>query len=151
VLEGEQQGLTRWFDRPDGITTPYLHIATALESMQQNYRLRSLPDDEIVFNGAIVLCRHITGYRKEEAKDVAAAIPSPYQIDLWASRETGVAMKIAVAWNLTGDPFGRESATIVLVDERDLSADFFTAEGHGAADRPRINFPAEEAFGRGFQ
>ena len=145
VLEGNRKNLADWMDQRDGVSTPFLHITTALERMQQRYQLK-LSDDEILFNGETIRCRRVTGYSEAQVDEFATANPPPDQIDLWASRETGVAMKIVVTWNLGDDQLGRESATIVLIEEQDLSDDFFTPEGHGAAHRHRIDFSTENSL-----
>ncbi len=144
VLEGNRRSLTQWFDQQHEVSTPYLHITTALEILQRRYQVQTLADEEVVFDDRAIGCRHVIGFRKKNLGDLTPATSPPDKIELWASHETGVAMKILVTWDLADDRQGRESATILLVEEVELADEFFTPEAHGAADRIRLNFSTEK-------
>lgn len=139
VMEGNRKSLTNWLGQQDQTSTPYLRVTTALENMQTRYQLTSLSDDEVAMNGENIRCRRVAGILNENIELSRFENP-PDQFDLWVCAETSVAMKIVASWNLAEGQRGKEKATIVLVEERALSDDFFTAEGHGATGRLRINF-----------
>ena len=139
VLEGDQRGLTRWYREKSDIGTPYLHIASALEKMRDLYRLESLPNDEVSLTDRVVACNHVAAVLKGEASS-----RRPDRIELWADAETGVAIKLVATWQLEEDEVGRKEATIMLVDENELSDSFFTVEGQGAGQRRKISFASEK-------
>lgn len=139
VLEGNRRHLTGWFDQREDISTPYLHVATALERMTQLYDLQTLPGEDLILNGNTHRCQRVAGSLMGDA-----AIISPDRIDLWLDAKTGVAMKIVASWELAEGQFGRESATILFLKEVELSDDFFTSESHGGEGRHRIDFSTEK-------
>ena len=139
VLEGDQRSLTRWYREKADIGTPYLHVASALEKMRDLYRLDSLPNDEVSLGDRVIACNHVAAVLKEEATS-----HRPDRIELWADAETGVAVKLHATWQLEEDEVGRKEATIVLVDENELSDSFFTVEGQGAGQRRKISFASEK-------
>jgi len=139
VLEGDHRSLTQWYREKADIGTPYLHIASALEKMRDLYRLESLPNGEVSLGDRVIACNHIAAVLKEEASSYR-----PDRIELWADAETGVAIKLVATWQLEEDDIGRKEATIVLVDENELSDSFFTVEGQGAGQRRKISFASEK-------
>ncbi len=138
VLEGDRRHLTSWFDERDDVSTPYLHITTALEKLSNLYELQILPDDDLEMNGKSHRCQRVNGTLARES-----TFSSPDRIDLWVDADSGVALKIVASWDLAEDQFGRESATIMLQEEKELSDDFFTSEVHGGEGRHRISFATE--------
>ena len=139
VLEGDQRSLSQWFREKADIGTPYLHIASALEKMRDLYRLDSLPNDEVSLSERVIACNHVAAVLKGDATS-----HRPDRIELWADAETGVAIKLVATWQLEEDEVGRKEATIVLVDENELSDSFFTVEGQGAGQRRKISFASEK-------
>ena len=139
VLEGNQRSLTQWFREKADIGTPYLHVASALENMRDLYRLESLPNDEVSLGDRVIACNHVAADLKGES-----SLRRPDRIELWADAETGVAIKLVATWQLEEDEVGRKEATVLLVDDVELSDSFFTVEGQGAGQRRRINFASEK-------
>lgn len=139
VLEGDQRSLTRWYREKADIGTPYLHIVSALEKMRDLYRLESLPNDEVSLGDRVIACNHVAAVLKGKA-----STRRPDRIELWADAETGVAIKLVATWQLEEDEVGRNEATIVLVDDVELSDSFFTVDGQGAGQRQRISFASEK-------
>ncbi len=139
VLKGDQRSLTRWYRENADAGTPYLHIASALERMRDLYRLESLPKVEVSLTDRVIACNHVAAVLKGEASS-----RRPDRIELWADAETGVAVKLHATWQLEEDEFGRKEATIVLVDDVELSDSFFTVEGQGAGQRKKISFASEK-------
>ena len=139
VLEGDQRSLTQWYREKADIGTPYLHVASALEKMRDLYRLESLPKVEVSLTDRVVACNHVAAALKGEASS-----RRPNRIELWADAETGVAIKLVATWQLEEDDIGRKEATIVLVDENELSDSFFTVAGRGAGQRRKISFTSEK-------
>ena len=139
VLEGNQRSLTQWYREKADIGTPYLHVASALENMRDLYRLESLPNDEVSLGDRVIACNHVAADLKGES-----SLRRPDRIELWADVETGVAIKLVATWQLDEDEVGRKEATVVLVDDVELSDSFFTVEGQGAGQRRRINFASEK-------
>ena len=138
VLEGNRRNLSDWFDRRADVSTPYLHITTALELMSELYELKSLPDEAVEANGKTVWCHRVTGSLKGESSN-----ETPDHIELWVNAESGVAMKLVATWDLAKGQSGRESLTILLQEDVDLSDEFFTPETHGGLGRNRIDFSSE--------
>ena len=87
----------------------------------------------------MVACNHVAAVLKGEASS-----RRPDRIELWADAETGVAIKLVATWQLEEDEVGRKEATIVLVDDVELSDSFFTVEGQGAGQRRKISFASEK-------
>lgn len=143
VFEGDRKNLTEWLNQRGEVSTPYLHITTALEGMRDLYQLNSLEDEEIVFNGRTVRCVRIIGQLKDQSNQLASSSAPPDQIDLWASRETDVAMKLVVTWNLEQEDVGRKTITVQLAEEVELFDEFFTADGHDIEGRLKIDFSAK--------
>ena len=139
VLEGDHRSLTQWYREKADIGTPYLHIASALEKMRDLYRLESLPNGEVSLGERVIACNHVAAVLKGDATS-----HRPDRIELWADAETGVAIKLVATWQLEEDEVGRKEATIVLVDENELSDSFFTVEGQGAGQRRKISFASEK-------
>ena len=139
VLEGNRRHLGNWFDQRDDISTPYLHITTALERLSRFYKLQTQPDVDLVMNGKTHRCQHIDGTLSNDS-----TYSSPDHIDLWVDAEKGVALKIVATWDLSPDQIGRKSATLMLVEETELPDGFFASEGHGSDGRHRISFAFEE-------
>jgi hypothetical protein len=139
VLEGDERSLTHWYRTRADVGTPYLHVASALEKMRDLYRLESLPKVEVSLTDRVVACNHVAAVLKGEASS-----HRPDRIELWADAETGVAIKLVATWQLEEDEVGRKEATIVLVDENELSDSFFTVEGQGAGQRRKISFTSEK-------
>jgi hypothetical protein len=94
--------------------------ATALPSQDDSDEEVALPD------GTTEVCEHI------HAELETADEPNlPDTIELWASRESGQAIRIVVRWNLAERQSGRESIVLTYQsDEPSLSDEWFTAEAH---------------------
>jgi hypothetical protein len=138
VLEGNRRNLSKWFDKREDVATPYLHVTTALEMMGEVYELKTLPDEDVKAEGETIGCHRVTGILKGKSSK-----EKPDQIDLWVNAESGVAMKLIATWNLAKGQSGRESVTILLQEDVDLSDEFFTPETHGGLGRNRIDFSSE--------
>ena len=103
------------------------------------YRLESLPNGQLSLGDRVVACNRVAAVLKEDASS-----RRPDRIELWADAETGVAIKLFATWQLEEDEVGRKEATIVLVDDVELSDSFFTVEGQGAGQRRKISFASEK-------
>lgn len=138
VLEGTRRNLNQWAENREELATPYLHIATALELMRDQYELTSLPDEALEVNGRKVQCKRVNGRLKGKSSRQV-----PDQFELWADSETGVAMRIVASWNLEEGGFGRQSILIQFQAEENLANEFFTPQAHGGEARNKINFSKE--------
>jgi hypothetical protein len=140
VRKGDNTVLSRWLRSRQALDTPYLHVTTLLTRMSRGYRLEKLADEEVAMpDGATAVCRHVRGKLK------AADQPNlPDTVELWASRETGVAVRMVARWQLAAGEFGRQKLVLAFQhEEPSLADDWFTAEGHLDGRRPvmRVNSP----------
>ena len=103
------------------------------------YRLESLPNGQLSLGDRVVACNRVAAVLKEDASS-----RRPDRIELWADAETGVAIKLVATWRLEEDEVGRKEATIVLVDESELSDPFCTVKVQGAGQRKKISFASEK-------
>lgn len=133
VLKGNKTMLNRWLRSREELGTPYLHVTTVLKRMAHGYRLETLDDEEIAVPvGGLVACQHIRAQRKTPDEP-----DRPDTIELWASRESGMAMRLVARWELGVGESGRKSVVLTFQNEEpSLSNDWFTAEGHYEGRRP---------------
>ncbi|MEQ9379384.1 MAG: hypothetical protein RJP95_00865, partial [Pirellulales bacterium] len=112
---------------------PSLDISTLLTRMMSSgYRLETLSDQEIAGpDGLMFECQHIRAERKKaDQPDLPAAI------ELWASRESGMAVRLIASWALGDGDTGKESVVLSFQgEEPDLSDAWFTAEAHVSQER----------------
>lgn len=127
VRIGNDMVLSRWLASYQQLDTPYLHVATFLTRMSEGYLLEELSDEEVTLpDGTQVACQHIRA--ELEITDEPNA---PDTIELWASRETGMAIRIVVRWSLEAGQVGRESVVLTFQnDEPSLSDEWFAPEAH---------------------
>jgi hypothetical protein len=142
VLKGDNTVLSRWLRSHDELDTPYLHVTTVLaRMMSRGFRLETLRDEEFaVPNGPPVECQHIRAHRKMSDQPGL-----PETIELWASRESGMAVRLVARWTLAEGESGRESVVLTFQNEEpSLSGAWFSAEGHYAGRRPMMRFDAPD-------
>jgi hypothetical protein len=137
VLKGDRTLVGRWIrSREELDETALLHVTTVLtRMMSRGYRLEKLADEEITIPlGSSVECQHIRAEREAmDQEDV------PDTIELWASRESGMAMRIIARWEREDGEVGKKSVVLTFQnDEPSLAADWYTAETHYQGHRPII-------------
>jgi hypothetical protein len=132
VRIGSDMVLSRWLASHQQLDTPYLHVTTLLTRMSQGYRLEKLSDEEVALpEGTKVACQHI---RAE--LEVTDELNPPDTIELWVSRESGMAIRIVVRWSLADGQAGRESIALTFQsDEPTLSDEWFAPEAHYQGSR----------------
>ena len=136
VIKGGVSVLEGYLRSHEQLDTPYLHVSTMLHQMtSKGFHLKVLTDEEIsVDDGRSFLCRHIQATASNSHDPEL-----PHAIELWTSRETGMAVRMIARWDLAAGQPGRESVVITFQqDEPDLSNAWFTAEGHYTGRRPVI-------------
>lgn len=136
VIKGDVSVLERYLRSHEQLDTPYLHVSTMLHQMKtKGFRLKMLADEEISMDdGRSFICRHIqaTASKSQDPE-------LPKAIELWTSRETGMAVRLIARWDLAEGQAGRESVVMTFQqNEPDLSNAWFTAEGHYTGRRPVI-------------
>ncbi len=133
VLKGDNGNLILWLRSREELDTPYLHVSTFLTRMSRGYQLETLDDEEVAvpITGPVA-CQHI------RARRISAAQPDlPDTIELWASRESGIAIRLIARWELGDDQIGRKSVLLTYRNEEpSLSEDWFTPERHYQGRRP---------------
>lgn len=128
ALVGDRKLLEKWLSDQGELTTPYLHVATMLRRMSQDYDLRMLPDESIpesTDNDRQVACRRVRGVLRDAGKLI-----HPRVIDLWTDRSTGVARRVVLDWQLPAEEFGRSTVTLELAGPAKLPADWFEHTTH---------------------
>ena len=132
VRIGSDMVLSRWLASHQQLDTPYLHVTTLLTRMSQGYRLEELSDEDVtVPDGMKVACQHIRA--ELEMTDEPNA---PDTIELWVSRQTGMAIRIVVRWKLADSQAGTESIALTFQsDEPSLSDEWFTPEANYQGSR----------------
>ena len=143
VLKGDNTILSKWLETRGQPAAAYLHVSTVLDRMMsRGYRLETASSKESVdiSNSVSVTCLHI------RAERTAAQEPGlPETIDLWASHETGMAIRLVARWKLAEGVAGRESVVITFRNQEDTLSDaWFTAEGHYEGKRPTMRFDKSE-------
>ena len=110
-----------------------------LTRMARAYRLTSMPDQEIELpDGRTELCQVIQA--ELETSDEANL---PDTIELWSSRETGMAIRMVARWNLTEGDIGNQSVVLSIQgDEPSLEDEWFTAEAHYEGQRVIVRVDA---------
>ncbi len=141
VLVGDQSSIAYWLQEQDPTEGRLLHINFLLNRMKsRQYRL-SMGADEAVktTNGDIVQCQRVSA-----VKSSAGSAESPDKIELWASRESGMAVRILASWELSEGQTGRKSFLISFQSEQPgLTAEWFRPETHYEGSRPTIRFESQ--------
>lgn len=135
VLKGDKMMLNQWIRSHEDMDTPYLHVTTMLTRMSRGYRLKKLSDEEVVVpvRGPIA-CQHVLAERKSPDDP-----DRPDTIELWASRESGVAVRVVARWELSVGDSGRKSVVLTFQgEEPSLAEGWFNAEAHCEGDRPVV-------------
>lgn len=128
VLQGDRTVLSRWLSERGEPDTPYLHVSTILSRMNtRGFQLQLLQDESVQLpDGSTVLCQHI---QAQQTSPIARELP--VTIKLWASRATGMAIRLTARWDLPPGEPGRKSVVLTyLSDEPSLSAEWFTPQAH---------------------
>jgi hypothetical protein len=112
-----------------------MRVTALLKGLSAGYELEIIGNDELEIAGqGRVPCQHIRGQRKAGTPSA-----SPDTIELWTSRESGVALRLIARWDLAVGEIGRKSFLFNLQGEEpslSLPEDWFTAEGHYEGNRP---------------
>ncbi len=136
VIKGDVSDLKLYLRAHEELDTPYLHVSTMLNHMMsKGFRLKTMADEVISLDsGRSFMCRHI------QATASSPQVPNlPNTIELWTSRETGMAVRMIARWELAEGEPGRESVVMTFQQEEpDLSDSWFTAEDHYVGQRPVI-------------
>lgn len=131
VLKGDHTLHDRWVQ--DGFDAPRLHISELLtRMMSRGYRLETLSDARVSTpDGLAVQCQHIRARcTTPDEPDV------PATIELWASQDSGMAIRLIAWWPLREGETGKESVVLSFQgEESSLSDAWFTAEAHLSGDR----------------
>lgn len=131
VLKGDHTLHRRW--AREELDTPNLHISALLtRMMSRGYRLEALSDEEITIpDGPSVECQHI------RAQCTTPDQPElPATLELWASRESGMAVRLMARWAIGEAESAKESIVLSFQgEEPSLSDDWFTAEAHVSNER----------------
>jgi hypothetical protein len=133
ILVGNEKMLQQWIADKRDFSTPYLHVTTILRRMSKDYDLEMLPDDGVAESGqpdTIVRCRRVRGVLRDTTRGL------PRKIDLWADRETGIARRVILDWELQPGQFGRSTVTFEFVGSKELPPDWFEHATHHGEDRP---------------
>ncbi|MEM6776447.1 MAG: hypothetical protein AAF670_02250 [Planctomycetota bacterium] len=137
VLTGTDPSLhSRWvrstgkeLDREGEVNEiPLTHVTTMLQRMSEGYDLAVLDDKRTeIANGDVIQCQRILATRAAGG----TASDRPDTIELWASRETGIPIRIQARWNLAVGAVGKKSAVLSFQREESSIADeWFSADGH---------------------
>ena len=143
VVKGDRTLLRRWIrSREELDDSALLHITTVLRRMMsRGYRLEKLADEEITIpHGLAVECQRIRAERETtDQQDL------PDTIELWASRESGMAMRIIARWEREDGEVGKKSVVLTFQnDEPSLAADWYTADAHYQGQRSIIRMDSSD-------
>jgi hypothetical protein len=95
-----------------------------------------LPNESVVASGqadTMVRCRRVRGVLRDTTGR------RPCTIDLWADRDTGIARRVILDWELQPRQFGRSKVTFELVGSKELSPDWFEHSTHHDESRPVLH------------
>jgi len=127
ILVGNLKMLQNWMGERETPPAPYLHITTILERMSNGYYLQMLPDEDIAVPerpNTTVRCRRVRGALRDPK------FGRPRLIDLWADRDSGIARRLILDWQIPPGQLGRSKITVELVGRRDLPPDWFEHSAH---------------------
>lgn len=145
VLHGNASSAFLWlYERRESLdlpeasnpNLPFLHLATALEAMMQQYDVDKLPDKIVPLeDGSMMNCQHFLGHRKEGE---FSAMPDV--MNLWTSSSLDIPIKLVLAWNAPTEPEksqGQPQTRIELFyqGQPDPSTDWFSADSHYVGHR----------------
>ncbi len=133
VLVGDAEMLRNWMAEKEDLPAPYLHITTILQRMSDDYDLEMLPDEDVPTHGqpdTTIRCRRVRGVLRD------TTLGRPRVIDLSADRDSGIARRLVLDWQLQPEQFGRSKITVELVGHRDLPPDWFEHSAHHGEGRP---------------
>lgn len=143
VLKGDGTLHRRWLrsltdgsgrdDVDEQVDVPAVHVTALLTRMSSGYDLELIDDEEIELTGrGTIACQHVRAKRKRDNR-----LDRPDTIELWASRESGMPVRLNAQWDLAKDDVGRKSVVLTFQnDEPSLSDHWFTAEAHYEGNRP---------------
>jgi len=133
ILVGDEKMLQNWMADKKDLSTPFLHVTTILHRLSKGYDLEMLPDDGMAAPNqpnTTVSCRRVRGVLRDATRGL------PRTIDLWADRETGIARRLILDWELQPGQFGRSNITVELVGRKELPPDWFEHSAHHDEGRP---------------
>ncbi|MEM7475878.1 MAG: hypothetical protein AAF483_12875 [Planctomycetota bacterium] len=106
---------------------PLTHVTSMLQRMSKGYHLELLDDERVeIVNESVIECQRILATREP-----TAGLDEPDTIELWASRETGIPIRVQAQWNLAVGQVGKKSAVLSFQSEEpSIADDWFSAEGH---------------------
>jgi hypothetical protein len=133
ILVGDETMLQQWMADKRDLSTPYLHVTTILHRMSKYYDLEMLPDDGVAAPSqpdTTVRCRRVRGVLRDTTRRL------PRTIDLWADRDTGIARRLILDWELQPGQFGRSKVALELVGCKELPPDWFEHSTHHDEARP---------------
>lgn len=133
VIKGGPDSLLSWMSNRKPAETPYLHVRTVLERLQNDFQLNSIEDAVIDVQGQDVLCHYVVG---ELVNQQDRELPN--RVELWADQDSGVAMQVNLRWNEGRGH--RESISLSFVRQKNLDDTFFVAESHGGVGRMVVQF-----------
>ena len=139
VLLGNRRSLADWVSQRNDIATPYLHISSIIERMQNEVELEVLPDTQLQLVGHDFECQHIVATMPNTTHPQA-----PSRIELWSEKSTGIAIKLIVDWKIGENQLGRERLSVVFAEKISLEDSFFTPAEHGGRERSKIDFQSGE-------
>ncbi|MGE3167162.1 MAG: hypothetical protein AB7O52_19825 [Planctomycetota bacterium] len=132
VLVGELDELQRFMEKRVEIDGAFIYLKPILEKMRDQCDLEVDRFQTLSTPKGDVECRHIVGTPQ-------TAIPgAPARIELWADRTTGVAVRVHVDWAPKDGVLGKETLTLSLEGDLELTDDFFTPDAHGGEGRSRL-------------
>ncbi|MEM8668052.1 MAG: hypothetical protein AAGG48_11080 [Planctomycetota bacterium] len=141
ILKGDNRSIhSRWIrsarEEPEQERelneVPLTNVTTLLRRMSQGHELEMLEDESLeIADGSLVQCQRIRARRESSGRESSSPSDRPDVIELWASRQTGTAIRVQAHWNLTTGQVGKKTAILSFQrEETSLPDDWFSAEGH---------------------
>jgi hypothetical protein len=132
ILVGDEKMLQQWMADKKDLSTPFLHVTTILQRMSNDYDLEMLADEGLAAAGqpdTTVRCRRVRGVLRDATRRL------PRTIDLWADRDTGIARRLILDWELQPGQLGRSKVTFELLGSKELPPDWFEHSTHHGEGR----------------
>ncbi len=142
VIVGTRRGLLEQAVLGEHAGTEFLQITSILARLAERYELQLLPEENLpaVDGSQTLRCTHVLGRRRPEAAETDGLPRPPETIELWTTRQSGIAQKLVLSW-----PKGvREprllGATFALLPlESPVEETWYSHEAHHAPDRRIID------------
>jgi hypothetical protein len=139
VFVSNDPGVIGQFFLGEQVAAPFLQLTSILERMSDKYELRLVGEEMLpAANGLPEMrCLHVSGRQRPPGDPLW-----PDTMELWTTRDTGLAYKVQVRWNGAAEPGFRSIDLQWRPLDEPLPANWYRHETHHAEHRPVVHRPS---------